>query len=246
MLAQTNALGETNHTIFWGIKNYVEGGNYLGVVTWVLALLGLIVGTLERQAQYAEPSGDRGTKPSSAYRRSVRCTPGSLPGWRCSRCSLPLARRSTPCSTTACPAGINCTAPSAGSFPLRLSMAVLAAAVWTGCWARRNCQCRSIVNCRESVNVASACARPSLSSSPRLAGSGRRCTLVAASISLPAPFIASASSWSMAAIWRRWPLPTVACSGAIRRPTWPTLALAALAGAVLLLGWLARQTGRPV
>ena len=35
--ATVNALGEPIDTIFWGIKNYVEGGNYVGVVTWVLA-----------------------------------------------------------------------------------------------------------------------------------------------------------------------------------------------------------------
>ncbi len=35
--AAGNALGEPNDTIFWGIKNYVEGGNYLGVATWLLA-----------------------------------------------------------------------------------------------------------------------------------------------------------------------------------------------------------------
>ncbi|MCC9074569.1 oligosaccharide flippase family protein [Litorilinea aerophila] len=40
--ATTNALGEETHTIFWGIKNYVEGGNYLGVVTWLLAAVALL------------------------------------------------------------------------------------------------------------------------------------------------------------------------------------------------------------
>ena len=33
----TNALGEPIDTIFWGIKNYVEGGNYVGIATWLLA-----------------------------------------------------------------------------------------------------------------------------------------------------------------------------------------------------------------
>ncbi|MBP6440205.1 MAG: YfhO family protein, partial [Caldilineaceae bacterium] len=36
--ATVNALGEQTRTIFWGIKNYVEGGNYLGIATWLLAL----------------------------------------------------------------------------------------------------------------------------------------------------------------------------------------------------------------
>jgi O-antigen/teichoic acid export membrane protein len=35
--ATVNALGEATHTIFWGIKNYVEGGNYLGIAVWLLA-----------------------------------------------------------------------------------------------------------------------------------------------------------------------------------------------------------------
>lgn len=34
----TNALGQTTATVFWGVKNYVEGANYLGILTLVLAL----------------------------------------------------------------------------------------------------------------------------------------------------------------------------------------------------------------
>ncbi|MFN8446756.1 MAG: oligosaccharide flippase family protein [Caldilineaceae bacterium] len=34
--ATVNAHGQPNYTIDWGIKNYVEGGNYLGIATWVL------------------------------------------------------------------------------------------------------------------------------------------------------------------------------------------------------------------
>ena len=37
--ATVNWLGEPGNTVFWGIKNYVEGGNYLGVSTWLLAAL---------------------------------------------------------------------------------------------------------------------------------------------------------------------------------------------------------------
>ncbi len=40
--ARVNALGEPTDTIFWGIKNYVEGGNYLGLLTWVLAILAVV------------------------------------------------------------------------------------------------------------------------------------------------------------------------------------------------------------
>ena len=40
--ATVNALGEQSHTIFWGIKNYVEGGNYLGLATWLLAAVAVV------------------------------------------------------------------------------------------------------------------------------------------------------------------------------------------------------------
>ena len=39
--ATVNALGEPVDTIFWGIKNYVEGANYLGVLPWLLAAVSL-------------------------------------------------------------------------------------------------------------------------------------------------------------------------------------------------------------
>jgi O-antigen/teichoic acid export membrane protein len=39
--ATVNALGEPVDTIFWGIKNYVEGANYLGLLTWLLAAVSL-------------------------------------------------------------------------------------------------------------------------------------------------------------------------------------------------------------
>ncbi len=43
--ATINALGEPVDTIFWGIKNYVEGGNYLGLATWLLAAIALLQAT---------------------------------------------------------------------------------------------------------------------------------------------------------------------------------------------------------
>jgi hypothetical protein len=54
--ATTNALGEQAVTIFWGIKNYVEGGNYLGIATWLLAADAVVaaigqVGRERRQAR---------------------------------------------------------------------------------------------------------------------------------------------------------------------------------------------------
>ncbi len=39
--ATANALGEPQDTIFWGIKNYVEGGNYLGIGAWLLAAIAI-------------------------------------------------------------------------------------------------------------------------------------------------------------------------------------------------------------
>ena len=46
--ATVNALGEPIRTIFWGVKNYVEGGNYLGLLTMALAALGVGVGLRQR------------------------------------------------------------------------------------------------------------------------------------------------------------------------------------------------------
>ncbi len=40
--ATVNAHGQPNSTIDWGIKNYVEGGNYLGIATWVLAAIAIL------------------------------------------------------------------------------------------------------------------------------------------------------------------------------------------------------------
>ena len=42
--ATVNALGEPQQTIFWGVKNYVEGGNYLGIATWLLAAVAVVGG----------------------------------------------------------------------------------------------------------------------------------------------------------------------------------------------------------
>ncbi len=39
--ATVDAQGRPIDTIFWGIKNYVEGGNYLGIATWLLAAVGV-------------------------------------------------------------------------------------------------------------------------------------------------------------------------------------------------------------
>ncbi|MCB0075680.1 MAG: hypothetical protein KDE20_29700, partial [Caldilineaceae bacterium] len=48
--ATVNAHGEPVNTIFWGIKNYVEGANYLGLLTWLLAALGALYGLTNLQS----------------------------------------------------------------------------------------------------------------------------------------------------------------------------------------------------
>ena len=46
--AMVNGRGEARPTIFWGIKNYVEGGNYVGIATWLLATVALIGSVAQR------------------------------------------------------------------------------------------------------------------------------------------------------------------------------------------------------
>lgn len=46
-----NALGQPLHTIDWGVKNYVEGGNYLGIATLLLAITGAVTGIARWGAQ---------------------------------------------------------------------------------------------------------------------------------------------------------------------------------------------------
>ncbi|GAB4515009.1 MAG: hypothetical protein Kow0047_26960 [Anaerolineae bacterium] len=52
----TNALGEPVRAIFWGVKNYVEGGNYLGLLVMALAAIGMLAGLSGR---FAEDSARR-------------------------------------------------------------------------------------------------------------------------------------------------------------------------------------------
>jgi O-antigen/teichoic acid export membrane protein len=47
-----NALGEPIDTIFWGIKNYVEGGNYLSVAAWLLAGIALAAAVVSAMARW--------------------------------------------------------------------------------------------------------------------------------------------------------------------------------------------------
>ncbi len=55
--ATINRLGEANNTIFWGIKNYVEGGNYVGIGTWLLAALALVVAISRQPPAGGQASG---------------------------------------------------------------------------------------------------------------------------------------------------------------------------------------------
>lgn len=59
--AAVNSRGEAIDTIFWGVKNYVEGGNYLGIVPWLLAATAVLatiskwLGSRGRRSPTAEP-----------------------------------------------------------------------------------------------------------------------------------------------------------------------------------------------
>jgi len=61
--ATVNALGEPINTIFWGIKNYVEGGNYLGLATWLLAALGVVHYGLGSTQHAARSTDSRPVRP---------------------------------------------------------------------------------------------------------------------------------------------------------------------------------------
>ena len=47
-----NALGQPLNTIDWGVKNYVEGGNYLGIATLALAITGAFAGVVRSNQQH--------------------------------------------------------------------------------------------------------------------------------------------------------------------------------------------------
>ena len=60
-----NALGQETRTVFWGVKNYVEGANYLGILTLVLAIAAFFdVGGRLRGVSVRQPSDQPGwTRP---------------------------------------------------------------------------------------------------------------------------------------------------------------------------------------
>lgn len=66
-----NALGEPVDTIFWDIKNYVEGANYLGLLTWLLAGVAVIYAALPVVTQVLRRSR---TQPESAAAPSESST----------------------------------------------------------------------------------------------------------------------------------------------------------------------------
>lgn len=57
----TNALGQSTQTVFWGVKNYVEGANYLGILTLALALVACFdAGGRLRGGSVRQPSNQPG------------------------------------------------------------------------------------------------------------------------------------------------------------------------------------------
>lgn len=66
-----NALGEPLNTIDWGVKNYVEGGNYLGIVTWLLAAIAVVAaavqGSSKKQEGKAGAPADGDTRSSAIF-----------------------------------------------------------------------------------------------------------------------------------------------------------------------------------
>ena len=123
-----NALGEPLNTIDWGVKNYVEGGNYLGLLTWLLAGVA-VVDALLRRWRRGKGARERGAE-EQRRRQPARRPPRALrldsaaaslcsSSWRCCRCSSPSARRSMRCSTTCCPATASSTRRFAGCSPTR-------------------------------------------------------------------------------------------------------------------------------
>ena len=58
-----NALGEPINTIDWGVKNYVEGGNYLGLPALLLAVIALLSVLWRRGAPVRQPVGQTWLRP---------------------------------------------------------------------------------------------------------------------------------------------------------------------------------------
>ena len=70
--ASVNALGEPAPTVFWGIKNYVEGGNYLSITAWLLAAVAVVAGLLRavfarNHEHHVQPDGIPHKAPRSVH-----------------------------------------------------------------------------------------------------------------------------------------------------------------------------------
>jgi hypothetical protein len=123
-----NALGEPLNTIDWGVKNYVEGGNYLGIVTWLLAAVAVAAAAVQGRSKQKEgrlgrPEQDFALsfnlRSSILNPASSVVRPALSQSLRCSPCSSPSARRSMRSCTTACPATASCTLRFGGCSPTR-------------------------------------------------------------------------------------------------------------------------------
>ncbi|MEA3335687.1 MAG: oligosaccharide flippase family protein [Chloroflexota bacterium] len=74
--AGPNAFGEPVRDVFWGVKNYVEGGNYLGIMTLLLALVavgGALASAIRGVSSRNQPTG-------STASQEVAPPDSSLPG----------------------------------------------------------------------------------------------------------------------------------------------------------------------
>jgi len=58
-----NALGQPLNSIDWGVKNYVEGGNYLGLPTLLLALLAVLSAVWQRGTRVRQERGQGWLRP---------------------------------------------------------------------------------------------------------------------------------------------------------------------------------------
>ncbi|MCU0508830.1 MAG: hypothetical protein MUC34_10575, partial [Anaerolineae bacterium] len=76
-----NALGETLTRIDWGVKNYVEGGNYLGIITLLLAIIGAVAGIRGWAAQRPHPAATPGGTDRPAPLRMLSTTDRRQHSW---------------------------------------------------------------------------------------------------------------------------------------------------------------------
>ena len=79
--ATVNALGEKTDTIFWGIKNYVEGGNYVGILTWLLAGVAVLVASGRPTADDGRRTTDDVSHVSRITHHASRNTQYTTPTW---------------------------------------------------------------------------------------------------------------------------------------------------------------------